>query len=189
MIIELLVGKICELVTMSAANIDLILSSAHQKEYSKGQCILGEGQICNYLFFVEKGYLRTYINQDGKEINTGFTFEGNFTSNLQSLKKQEPSEFTIEAGEKSVVTFLNKDKLLEMYSRSSEIEVFGRRILGKLVLENIEYLNFCKLLSPKERYRYLMEKNLQIIQRVPVSQLSSYIGVARETLSRIRKKV
>lgn len=187
MIVDRLIEKIHELTPISKNSIDLLLSCAQQEKLSKRQCVLVEGQICNYLFFVEYGFLRTYLNQDGKEINTNFTFEGNFTSNLKSLKKQEPSQFNIEAGEKSLVTLLNKDKLLEMYSRSSEIELLCRRILGLFLIEIIEYSNFSKLLSPKERYNYLIKNNPQMIQRIPVSQLSSYIGVARETLSRIRK--
>jgi len=187
MIIDRLLKKISEITAISATNIDLLLSCAHQLELSKKKCILNEGEICSFLYFVENGYLRTYINQEGKEININFTFEGNFTSNLKSLKTKQPSEHSIEAGERSLVTLFDSGALLELYSRFPEIEILCRRILGSLLIETNDQLDFYKLHTPLERYQYLIKNKPQMIKRIPVSQLSSYIGVARETLSRLRK--
>jgi CRP-like cAMP-binding protein len=187
MIIERLSKKITEITSLSDNSIDLLLTCAQQKEFLKGQCLLKKGQICNHLYFVEKGWLRTYIDREGKDININFTFEGNFTSNIKSLKTKQSSQYVIEAGERSLVTLFDKDDLLELYSHSSEIELLCRRILGTFLIESNEQVAFYKLNSPIERYEFLIKNKPQMIQRISNSQLSSYIGVARETLSRIRK--
>jgi CRP-like cAMP-binding protein len=178
MIIEKLLKKITEMTSLSDDSVNLLLTCAQQKEFAKGQCLLNERQICNYLYFVENGWLRTYINQEGKEIIINFTFEGSFTGNIKSLKTKQPSQCIIEAGERSLVTLFDKEDLLKLYSEFSEIEFLCRKILG-----------FYKLHSHAERYEYLVKNKPEMIRRIPVSQLSSYIGVARETLSRIRKKM
>jgi CRP-like cAMP-binding protein len=188
MIIEGLSKKIKEITSLSDNSIDMLLTCAQQKEYPKGQCLLKKGQICNHLYFVEKGWLRTYIDKEGNDVNINFTFEGNFTSNIKSLKTKQSSQYIIKAGERSLVTLFDKDDLLELYSRSTEIELLCRKILGTFLIESNEQIAFYKLHSPIERYEFLIKNKPQMIQRISVSQLSSYIGVARETLSRIRKK-
>jgi CRP-like cAMP-binding protein len=188
MVTDRLVKKMRELTPISDESIQNLLLCAKQEELLKGDCLLGEGKICNHLYFVERGFLKVCTDHDGKEININFIFEGSFTSDLKSLKKQEPSPFSIKAGERTVVTSFTKEDLWERYSRVPEIERLCMRILGNFLIEQSECIAFQKLASPADKYRYLIEHNPRMIQRLSVSQLSSYIGVARETLSRIRRK-
>lgn len=184
---ERLLQAVNKMVSLSESSFDLLLSCAKQKEYSKGQCLLNEGQVCTCLYFVESGWLRTFINQDGKEVNTNFTFEGSFTGNIKSLKQEIPSQCIIEAGESCLIKSFNKKDLLALYTSSPEIELLCRKILGTFLIESNEQIDFYKLLSPSERYYFLIKNKPEMIQRLPLSHLASYIGVARETLSRIRK--
>src|SRR6476619_3780847 len=64
-----------------------------------GDFLLKEGQTSKSLFFIESGYCRTYYNQDGKEINTGFFFEKDFVTNIHSLGTGEKSRYNIQACE------------------------------------------------------------------------------------------
>lgn len=187
MIKERLLNRIANMTSLSENSVNLLLSCAQQNEFSKGECLLDEGQICNYLYFVETGWLRTFYNQNGKDVNINFTFEGDFTGNIKSLKREEPSKQIIVAGENSVITSFDKKDLLRLYSDSLEIELLCRKILGTFLIESNEQIDFQKLHSPIERYEFLIKNKPEMIQKIPVSQLASYIGVARETLSRIRK--
>ena len=188
MLTKNLLNKTSELVTLLDQNFDLLLSAAKQKEYNKGECLLNEGQQCDYLYFVESGYLRSYYSRDVKDITIDFTFEGNFTCNIKSLKLGQPSQYNIVAGEKSMVTLFNKNDLLDLYSRSPDIELLCRKILGNLLIESKEHVDFYQLNTPLQRYDFLMENKPEMIKKLSVTQLASYIGVARETLSRIRKQ-
>jgi CRP-like cAMP-binding protein len=188
MIKENLCKKIAEMSVMSDAGRELLFSCAQQMSFAKGECLLAEGQISKHLYFVEKGRLHTYFNGDAKDIMISFTLEGNFTGNINSLKKEQPSQYIIETGENSVITLFEKNHLLKLYSQSSEIELLCRKILGTFLLESNEQIDFFKLHTPMERYNFLVKNKPEMIKKIPVSQLASYLGVARETLSRIRKR-
>ena len=176
-----------DLTKISILSLDRLFEIAAQHHYAKGQTILKEGQTCNFILFVETGYLRTFINKDGKEINTDFTFEGSFTTNLKSLRSGFPSDTTIIAEEPATIYQFNKDALLALYNVSAEIESFGRKLVEQLLIAQEEHTNLFKIYSPTERYQYFRDSQPEMLQRVSLSQLASYLGVARETLSRIRK--
>ncbi len=184
---SLLYKKITGLTEISVSSLDRLFEIAAQRQFVKGQTILKAGQICNSIVFVENGYLRTFIDKDGTEINTDFTFEGNFTTNLKSLRSSSPSDTTIHAEEPVSIYEFDKDKLLALYKVSAEIESFGRKLLEQLLIAQEEHTNLFKIYSPAERYQYLRNSRPQMLQRVSLLQLASYLGVARETLSRIRK--
>jgi CRP-like cAMP-binding protein len=183
----LLYKKVSGLVEISGSGLEKLFAMASRRQLSKGEIVLRQGQLCNTITFVEKGYLRTFIDKDATEINTDFTFENHFTTNLKSLRAALPSDTTIQAGEESIIYEFDKDRLLELYMVSPEIESFGRKLLEQLLISQEEHANLFKVYSPKERYHYLRENNRELFQRVSLSQLASYLGMARETLSRTRK--
>ena len=129
----LLYKSITDLSKISDAGIDLLFSVASVQDLVKGQVLLTQGAICKTVVFVEKGYLRTFINKDGLEINTDFTLEGSFTTNLKSLRSGSASDTTIQAGESATIYAFDKDRLLELYTLSPEIESFGRKLFGTIV--------------------------------------------------------
>jgi CRP-like cAMP-binding protein len=181
--------KVSEFASLSNESFEFLFSCATQIKLLKGQYLLTEKQVCNYLYFVEEGLLRTFINQDDNVINFDFSLEGNFLSNLESLKKQELSKISIIAEKKSIIILFDKDALFKLSSQFAEIDVFCKRILRYLLISRDELLKFYRLKTPKERYFFLVKNNPKLIQQVSITQLSSYIGVTRETLSRIRKSI
>lgn len=185
---SLLFNRIITLTEISETSIDKLFEIANPKQFEKGINLLKEGQICKKIFFVEKGLLRTFYNKDdGNEINTNFTFEGNFATNLKSLSSSTLSDTSIKTSEPTFIYEFDKDQLLELYKHSPEIESFGRKLLEQLLIEQEEHSNLFKLYSPKERYQYLQQNKPELLQRISLSQIASYLGIARETLSRIRK--
>ena len=144
-------------------------------------------KIADY-YFVEEGYLRSCYNKDGTEINLRFTFEGEVTTNFKSLKTEIPSEFIIEAGEKTIVRVFDRKTLFELSVNNPEIMLFTRRVVTCLLIESEEHGNWFKIFTPLERYRYIQNNKPWILQRVSISHLASYLGVTRETLTRIRRK-
>ncbi|QMU27662.1 Crp/Fnr family transcriptional regulator [Adhaeribacter radiodurans] len=154
----------------------------------KGDYLVREGEICASIYFITKGYCRAFYNQDGMEINTAFFFENSFTTNIKSLTQNVPSDYFIQACEDLKVIKLQKTKLLEAYQKSHEIESFGRKLLELMISRQEEHSNLFKLLTAGQRYEYLTKNHPEILQRVSLSQISSYLGVSRETVSRIRNK-
>ncbi|GHN01149.1 hypothetical protein WSM22_26380 [Cytophagales bacterium WSM2-2] len=188
MITTKLVKKIGELSNFSSAEFDLFLSCARQREMAKRELLLREGDVCNDLYFVEEGYLRAHTDRDGKEVSIRFTFEGEFTSNIKSLKLQQPSVYSITAGEPALVTLFDKDALLKQYFHSPAIEALCMRVLGFMYMDEAEQHSLHQRYTPAQRYHHLLRHKPGMVQRVPVMHLSSYLGITREALSRIRAR-
>jgi CRP-like cAMP-binding protein len=161
-------------------------ATASPKEFKRGERLLDEGVVCRSFFFVEKGYLRTYYNKDGVEINLQFTFEGELTTNFKSLKSEKPSHFIIEAGEKSRVWIFDREKMKPLYDAYPAVGQILRRVAMQLLLSSEEYSILYKISTPAQRYQYIEQHRPHLLQRLSLSQLASYLGVTRETLSRIR---
>lgn len=179
--------KIKAIADLSPDALTLLLNAAQPQTLKKEQHLLQEGQVCKAIYYLEKGYLRSFYNKDGREINTRFSFENDFVTELKSLRTAAPSSYSIQAGEPTVVWEFTKEKLLNLYQQSVEIESFGRNLLEQMLIDQEEHANWFKVYSPAERYEHVVQQFPQLLQRVSLSQLSSYLGIARETLSRIRK--
>jgi CRP-like cAMP-binding protein len=166
-------------------HIGFIVSCAQSCHLKKGEFLLKEGEICHCIYLVTKGYLRNYTWKDGESINLNFTLEGGYTSNLKSIYNREPSELTIEAGEDSTVWIFDFER---RYDLDPEIVVFVRRVMTFLSISAEQHSNLFKIYSPTERYWYIEKNTPQLLQRVSLSQIASYLGVTRKTLTRIRAK-
>ena len=171
---------------LSDDDLDLLISCAFVKHLKKGNALLSKGEICRSLYFVERGYLRTFYDRDGTAVNMNFTFEGNFTTDVKSFRSREPTEIAIEAGEDVSVLVFDISKLSGNYPPGSMVPTFIRRLAIGLLLASESHNELLKLHTPTERYRYIELNQPSLLHRVSLSQIASYLGVARETLSRIR---
>lgn len=163
-----------------------VMSSRRLK---KGEIILQEDTVCRAVYFVEQGYLRTYYNkEDGSVINLNFTFEGEFASDVKSAISREPSKMSIEAGEDTLIWIFDLDNLSPEIKSHPSMSRFIRRTTMQMLLASEVRGNLLKIYTPAERYRYIERNMPHVLQRVSLSHLASFLGVSRETLSRIRAK-
>ncbi|WP_367916253.1 Crp/Fnr family transcriptional regulator [Leadbetterella sp. DM7] len=150
---------------------------------------LGEGKICQEIGFVNKGCFRTYYLADGKEINTHFTFENEFVTDYDSFLQQKPSKYFIQALEDTEIVTFNLSALQNAYNQSHNWERFGRIISEqsyKLTTQRVESFLF---LDGEQRYLDLLKNQSHIFDRIPLYHIASYLGLERESLSRLRKKI
>ena len=155
----------------------------------KGDYLLREGQRCQYIWFIETGACRAFQHHNEKEINTGFYFENTFLTNLNSLRNNVPADYNIQTIEAGTLWQWHKDDLFSLYQQSPEITAFGRQCLEHLFIEQEKHNHWLKRNSPEERYQSILNNQPELLQRVSLTQLSSYLGISRETLSRIRRRL
>lgn len=120
--------------------------------------------------------------------NTGFFFENDIATNINSFGSGQQSAFSIVACEPLTAIIFDKNKLFQAAKESNEIEALGRNCLRVFASRQEEFATLFKLYSAQERLAYLETNYPAMLQRVPLAQLASFLGVARETLSRIRKR-
>ena len=167
---------------------NLLIEAGTRRNWPRGAYLLREGTTCRHLHGVERGALRVFQLNDGKDINLRFYFEHSFATDLKSLRSGQPSEYHIQAMEPTVTLTLEGSSLRTLYDHSPEIERWGRSLLESLLVREQDHANFFKLYSPEDRYAWLLEHEPQIPARVSLTRLASYMGITRESLSRIRAR-
>lgn len=168
---------------------ELVLPYLQAKTISAGDYFLKQGKICKSIAFIEEGLFRLYYLNDGKEVTNCFCKENTLTTSYSSLITQKESEMNIQAIEDSKVILLPYDALQKLYEK----DLFWQQ-MGRLAAEN-EFIitechnRFLRDLSATERYLQILENENDLLQRVPLNHLATYLQITPETLSRIRKKI
>lgn len=158
-------------------------------EFKKGDILLREGAICDFIGFISNGIIRFYQLKEGNEKVTAFWFPGDFLSNYRSFVSETPSEHYIEALNEGFYWQLKKYDLMALYDKYPKIDRLGRIMAERLYLMVTYRLDRFLSETPEERYQILQSKNSRLIQEIPQYMIASYIGVSAETLSRIRKRL
>lgn len=168
---------------------DCLLFEPHlvTKTYKSKDYYLTEGKICLEIGFINKGCFRTYYLSDGKEINTHFAFENEFVTDYDSFLQEKPSRYFIQALEDTEIVTFNLPALKNAYDQSQNWERFGRMVAEqsyKLTTRRVESFLF---MDGEERYLDVLKNQPRIMERIPLYHIASYIGLERESLSRLRK--
>ncbi|RKE81426.1 Crp/Fnr family transcriptional regulator [Chryseobacterium sp. AG363] len=186
---EVLLSHIENKVDITDEQKNLIQSYFTLKKLRRKQYLLMEGNVCKSLSFVSKGLLKSYfLDEKGNEHINMFAFEGWWISDFNSFINQEKSVLNIDAIEETEVLMIT----LENYEKMMlEIPMMDRyfRILYQNSLVTKDYrLIVSNSYTAEEKYLQLVQKNPEMIKRVPHNLIASYLGLAPETVSRIRKK-
>ncbi|NVO21536.1 MAG: Crp/Fnr family transcriptional regulator [Bacteroidetes bacterium] len=156
----------------------------------KNDFFLEEGQVCDFIGFVNYGVLIYFKSKDnGDEITTDFAFEGDWVNNNQSRLNNAPSTINIKAIEDSELFVIMQNDLLDLYLKIPKIERLGRILMEQAYLKIAEQSIELQVLSAKERYENLLKKYPQVFQRVQLYHIANYLGIAPKSLSRIRKEI
>lgn len=154
--------------------------------------LLEEGEISKKLFIIEKGCIRVWFNNNGKDLTTQFFFENQSVASIESFMKKFPSPVVIETIEPSVVWWIHKNDLDKILEEIKEIPELRDRLIHMLFQRTFDYMKYFVSFikdSPAQRYLNLIKERPQIIQRVPQHYIASYLGVTTVHLSRIKSKL
>lgn len=160
-----------------------------RKTINKGEYLLKEGQRVNEIAFVEKGVLRLFHLAEHKEINNHFFLENDYAVSYLDFLKGTNSRYNIQALENCELLTFNSKALENAYALSKNWERFGRIIAESAFATATNRFESFLFLSAKERYLNMLKQYPAFIQRIPLYHLASYLGIERESLSRIRKEI
>lgn len=159
------------------------------KRLRKRQYLLQEGNVSNYVSFIVKGCLRLYlVSRDGQEHIMRFGVENWWMSDYESFHSGLPSKYNIDALEDSELLMIDKKN----YDLLMETVPNFNRMIDKLAARNYE-AHQSRILSnisetAEEKYENFIKTYPAIFDRVPLHMVASFLGVSRETLSRIRQQ-
>lgn len=168
---------------------DIFKDTLRSLTYDKNEHLIKAGQVCNSINFVVKGLCRMYYLQDGKEINNCFFFENQFLAEYSSFLGQAPSRYYIQALEDTEVISFSYESVENSYDKSHAWERFGRKVAEYCYLNACSRTESFLFLNGEQRYLQLLEDSPWYFDRIPLYHIASFLGLERETLSRLRKKI
>ena len=164
------------------------LTVCQYKEFSKKEYLLKSGNYNHGIYFVISGAVGLFEQIEGKEMYENFFLEREFANELKSLTKQTLSTKNLIAITDTTSFYLSRKELLKLYEKSVSFERLGRKLLEHILSGQNEISYVLQSLKPEERYKYLENERPNLLNTIPLTYLASYLGLARETLSRIRAK-
>jgi CRP-like cAMP-binding protein len=187
---EVLFFHILKKISLTNDEQDLIKTLFFPKKIRKRQYLLQEGDVCKYMSFVEKGLLRSYnVGDKGDEHMNMFAWEGWWTSDMHSFFTGEKAVINIDAVEDAEVLLITLEAFEEMTLRVPKMDRYFRILFQNSLFTKERRLISSITHTAEEKYTKLVEANPELVQRVPQNLIASYLGLAPETLSRIKKNI
>ena len=187
---ELLYKKINEIVSLNETEFEELKTLFVIKKLRKRQYLLQEGDICKYQAFVERGILRSYtVDEKGAEHILQFASEGWWLADLSSYLTGEPSVFNMDALEDAELLLINQQSWNLSMQKFPQLEHYFRILIQNHLVATQKRLMQSLAQTAEEKYIKFSQTYPTCVQRVPQHMIAAYLGVTRETLSRLRKQM
>lgn len=161
-----------------------------EKKIEKADFLLRQGEVCDKVFFVEKGLLRAYkVDDEGKEHINQFAPENWFITDRSSILFNHPSEYFIDALEDSELIVFENEFLIEASNISTSFREYNKNLLHNHIRQLQIRIDSLLGLPAEKRYLDFVETYFNLTLRVPQWMIASYLGISPESLSRVRKKL
>ena len=171
----------------TADELKLIRSLCTPKKVRRRQLLLHEGEICQYKIFVGKGLLKTYrLKDDGSEYIMRFSPENSWTTDPVSFNQNIPSSYNIEALENTEVVLFTRPNLGQLLQAVPAFKLFTDNLISSTLDDTRDRLLKTLSYTSEEKYNDFIASFPDVFSRVPLHMVASYLGISRETLSRIR---
>jgi len=159
-----------------------------RREISAKTTLLKEGQVSKTAYYIEKGCIRSWFNNNGKDITFQFFFEGEGVSSVESFMTGQPSLFSLESIEPCTIQYISKKDFQFMLDNSTIIKnEVEENIFRRLIFYQHLFLSRIRD-TPQQRYQELVSQRPEILQRIPQHYIASYLGITPVSLSRIRNR-
>lgn len=175
---------------LSASDMEKVLSSFTLVEFRKHDFLFKEGQILNHYYFLETGFIRSFIyDYDGNEVTTKFYSEPEIVIDWTSFMLRTPTQENFQANTDCVCWSLEFNVFQELFNSIEGFRESGRGRFANSYFELKKHHLSIISLSAKERYLSLIEEHPEIIHKASLKHIATYLGITDTSLSRIRKEI
>ncbi|SFE06961.1 cAMP-binding domain of CRP or a regulatory subunit of cAMP-dependent protein kinases [Chitinophaga sp. CF118] len=186
---QALLNHIQKFVSLSEEEQEILQSYIVCQEVNKKDYLLRQGQVCMANYFILKGCFRLYyMNDNGIEQILHFGIDNWWISDYDSLEKETPSEFFLQAVEHARIAVLKKSVQEELFTKIPKMERYFRLVFQKAYTASQQRIKYIYTFSGEERYHHFNKSFPGFVQRIPQYMLASYLGFTPEFLSKVRAK-
>jgi len=186
--IENLISYFKQYFSLNSAERDELAMRFTERKIKRRSFILQQGDVCRHFTFVVSGCFKMYtVGKNGKEHNIQFAAENDWITDLSSFYSEKPGRLYIEAIEPSVILQIKHPDLLQLYTNHHKFDRNFRIIIEQkfIELQNRVLQNISS--TAEERYHSFRQQYPNLSNRLPNTQIASYLGITPEFLSKIRK--
>lgn len=172
--------------TMTHDELDILESVLVPMKFAKGEIILKEGDVCEHVYYVERGLTRQFYFKNGKELTEHIGVEHCIVMCIESLFMEKPTHLQLEALEPTLIYAMPKRKLEEVALHNVNIQILFRKILEESLIISQVHADMLRFETAQDRYLKLCKLSPQVVLRAPLVYVASYLQMTPETLSRVR---
>jgi len=186
--IEKLIDRLNSLNPMSEVLSERIRAITKIEEYEAGSFILKEGQVCNKVSMVINGLARSFYINEEKDITSRFMDEGFIITSWISYYHQKPGDEFIEAMEDTTLACIHYRDIQSIYKEFPDFNIIGRKQTEYSLYLAEQRTRMLRKQTAEEKYKFFLDNHPNLMQRVALKYIATYLGMNEETLSRIRSK-
>lgn len=184
--IDLLLDQLYPLPALSKL---ALKSHINEIKLPKGTLIVKAERVEKNIYFIKKGIVRAYSHQDTSEVTFWFGKEGDTIVSMKSYVEGAKGYENIELLEDCELYQLKSENLQQLFREDIEIANWGRKFAEQELIKTEERLISLQFKNATERYRDLLDQSPDLIQRVQLGHIASYLGITQVSLSRIRAEI
>jgi len=159
-------------------------------EFKAKQYYLKAGQVQTAIGYMVSGLIRSYyIDDKGNQITISFVKEKEYVTDYGAFVRQKPSKYYFQCLEPCVVVNLLYSEMQDGYNEYKNIERYGRLVTEEILVQQQTRLESFLFEKAEERYLNFIKRSPNLFNRISLTYLASYLGIERQSLSRIRKKL
>jgi CRP-like cAMP-binding protein len=166
-----------------------LISICKFQNIPKNEHFIKAGDTTKKVGFIISGLIRFYHLKDGEEYNIIFKKEFEMASSFESIILNQPSSYSFEVLEDTQMMVFDYNEMEELFAKNHQLERFGRYFIQQELAQAVKIYEGHLFFSPEERYLKFIEKYPDLMNRVPLKHLSSFLGITPVSLSRIRKRI
>ena len=154
----------------------------------KGKLFLKPGSPTDHFYFIEKGVIRGFIKEEGKQITTWINAENEIVGSIRTLGTNDLCREYLQALEDTNLVALPVALTEFIFNTYPETNFIGRRLWENNYKKAEERAYICRIPSAERRYKHFLETSPHLLNRISLKYIASYLGMTIETLSRVRNR-
>lgn len=171
---------------LSTEGLDKLTALLQPMRVKRGTKVLKEGDVCQHIYYVERGLVRQFYTKEGKQLTEHIAYEEGMVMCIESLFRTIPSQLTIETLEPSMLYAIPFEPFRELTHQRYEYCELLFNIMQESLIISQHKADTLRFEAARERYVRTLETQPDIIRRTPLHIVANYLRMTPETLSRVR---